>query len=70
MEVFGAYLLFRYGTPKHVLTNSVWGNTGDAEKRPKKESENKRYRHLTRVGFGFILFGFLLQLPISVHNCF
>jgi hypothetical protein len=70
MEIVGAYLLFRYGTPKHILTNSVWGNTGDKEARPKREAENKRYRQLTRVGFACILLGFILQFPISISNCF
>jgi hypothetical protein len=29
IEVLGAGMLFLFGTPKHVLTNSVWGNVGD-----------------------------------------
>ena len=49
IEIIGVYLLFRYGTPKHVLTNSVWGNTGDKKARPKREAENIRYRLLTKI---------------------
>ena len=67
-EVAGAIMLFLYGAPKHVLTDSVWGNTGSKEARPKKEAENKRYRQLSRFGLGLVLFGFLIQMIVFARN--
>jgi hypothetical protein len=68
LEIIGAWLLFQYGVPKHVLTDSPFGASGASDARPQKEKENKDYRKWSRIGFRLIFFGFLIQLPMSISN--
>jgi hypothetical protein len=68
LEVIGAYLLYRYGVPKHVLTDSPFGAVGAKEARPKKEAENLQYRKNSRLGFGLMCIGFIAQFAYSLYQ--
>jgi len=68
-EIAGAYFLFRYSVPPHInkLSGTWIGGRTDVTK---ELADNKRYENLTKLGFGLILLGFLLVIPISIYNCF
>lgn len=67
LEIIGAAILFQYGVPPYTpkYGGAVITYSGVT---PEQKGKTKRYSKMNKIGFGFILIGFLLQGFQSVFN--
>jgi hypothetical protein len=60
LDILGAIIIFLYGVPKII---PVGGNViVVAGKNEEEEKKEERYECIARVGLGFLILGFILQL--------
>jgi hypothetical protein len=66
VEFFGAWLLFRYGTPPYAAkARGTWISGGNNELA--EMNETKRYASLAKIGFGLLAFGVSMQFIQALY---
>jgi len=70
LEIIGAFLLWKFGLPKHIKLNSgnsLSSSCSTPEEYKKENEDNRRYKKMCKRGFLLILFGFILNLAVGIY---